>query len=426
MKFPNSGRVVVVDDKFAEAQPIMSSLAKDGLASCYYDSSEEQLPNKPLKGVRVLFLDLDLKGGTGSANIKTMASSAAKVLTTIIDKDNGPFIIIFWSKHSKDDDVMGKVLGYAEKRGVVPSMHIDLEKSACITGDNEFDLSVVKRKLIKALENMRALTLYTEWEGIVHSSATKFVHDISKLTPMNNWDTYTIEMFNQLWEVHSKRKNTEASDSDKFRSAVDVLNTSFYDTLQSTARKSMRLPKFMEMAKVQKFNDFEMIAKLNTSLFIDDVLHEIVDVGAVYRCKDINLRKAIEASVFANKSEVNAPKSSFLCRLVITPSCDLANDKTLKIKTNKSKHHIHRVVYGIMYKPEESESGGSIPAAIIKTGTIWYRQASWKLVFHAGSLGYVSEGEFIKNPIFKIKKELVFDIQAKLSSHVNRPGNYML
>ena len=45
---------------------------------------------------------------------------------------------------------------------------------------------------------------------------------------------------------------------------------------------------------------------------------------------------------------------------------------------------------------------------------------------HYATISFISESKFIGEPIFELKRDLLFDLQAKAANHVNRLGNYQL
>ena len=98
MNISQSGRVVVIDDNKKEAYPLIETLSKKGIPSTYFSSEIEQLPDKPLSGIRIVFLDIEL--GTIGQPDETKISTAIGILNRIISSDNGPYMIIGWTKHA--------------------------------------------------------------------------------------------------------------------------------------------------------------------------------------------------------------------------------------------------------------------------------------------------------------------------------------
>ncbi len=124
MHLPKSGRIVLIDDKADEAQPLISSFAINAIPHLYYDGRPEGLPETPLDGIRFVFLDIELQGMQGQ-NDKTKASALVGRLKKIISISNGPYVIIFWTKHG---EVIQRVLENCTSASIPPveskgSMH---------------------------------------------------------------------------------------------------------------------------------------------------------------------------------------------------------------------------------------------------------------------------------------------------------------
>lgn len=100
MKLPKNGSIVIIDDQIKEALPLMNALAVRGASYLYYDGKSKHYPKCPLDNVRIIFLDMHLDevaGGTNST--KNIVSSLVAGIEAIVHKENGPYIIMVWSKH---------------------------------------------------------------------------------------------------------------------------------------------------------------------------------------------------------------------------------------------------------------------------------------------------------------------------------------
>ena len=102
-----TGRVVVIDDDSKEADPLLKSFSKIGIASTYYSGNVAELPDTPLKGVRLVALDLHL-AGDGNGDAREILSTPLGVLQKLIAPQNGPFVLLAWTKHTNLIDFGGK------------------------------------------------------------------------------------------------------------------------------------------------------------------------------------------------------------------------------------------------------------------------------------------------------------------------------
>ncbi len=422
MPLPNNGRIAIIDDMIEESLPLLSMFAQEGVPVLYYDGILAHLPKTPLAGLRFLFLDLDLKGApkaTGTDSVKTMASYAAGVVNRLINHQNGPFVIVFWSKHSKDDGIIKKVLEYCKKKGVVPAAYIDLEKYKCKTTAGEYSLPLISQHLQKKLLEIGAFNLYVEWENLIHSATTEFVRDFSSHIPLDkNWSKETSSLFNKLFETAVVSKSKTISSTEQFKSACNLLNRSFHDTVQDLTRSRLSMPGGFNLESGLVKN--ETIAKINRSLFLSTTCGTEPASGYIYATTNKKIKDALTLNIF-KKSGV--PRGCKLCRIIITPECDIKNEKLLCIPGGA-----HRVVYGLMF-PIESDTRGKDKKrteAQFLIGPFWHNRKIYLLEFHFSALTFQEASSFSGAPLFSVKRDLMFDLQSKAANHVNRLGNFQL
>ena len=123
LNLPQSGRVVVIDDKSNEGFPLIKVLSKDKISVTYFTGRKEELPEQPFLDVRLVFLDIVLEGAEGTDD-KTKLSIATGVIKGIVHKDNGPFILVAWTKHKELIEEMEKRLKKEKYRPIA----VDLQK----------------------------------------------------------------------------------------------------------------------------------------------------------------------------------------------------------------------------------------------------------------------------------------------------------
>ena len=79
INLPNNGSIVILDDQYTEAEPLIKLLSKNNKSFRYYDGKYENLPLKSIEkeATRLVFLDYNLtEGTTGSASqVSTIAAN---------------------------------------------------------------------------------------------------------------------------------------------------------------------------------------------------------------------------------------------------------------------------------------------------------------------------------------------------------------
>ena len=128
MELPKDGKVVIVDDCRTEIEPLIDVLSKKRIPHLFYSGMLDGLPEKPLTGVRLVFLDLRFGP---SIDVKTNVGNACAVLNRIICEDNGPFLLITWS--STGDDYIPNLKDALDGSGIVPEKIIPLSKADYFT-----------------------------------------------------------------------------------------------------------------------------------------------------------------------------------------------------------------------------------------------------------------------------------------------------
>ena len=109
MNLPESGKAIVIDDKADEGLPLIKVLSKCRISTIYFTGEINELPPKPFNDVRIIFLDLVL-GGMTSRDEKTILSTLINVIKRIVHTNNGPFIIVLWTKHDEYIDGFKNIL----------------------------------------------------------------------------------------------------------------------------------------------------------------------------------------------------------------------------------------------------------------------------------------------------------------------------
>ena len=418
MKLPNSGRVVIIDDTYSEAKPLIQLFGKNNIPYYYYEGTPDDLPDEPIKGVRFVFLDIELEGLRGQS-VKNIASALTTRLKKIIGVNNGPYLIVFWTKHP---EIIDQVIVNCKKIKIQPIAHVDLEKSICKNKDGNFDIGKITKQINKKLKKTKAFQLYTEWENIVNHSCSDFTQAFSSLTPVDdNWSKNTAAVFYKLYKSYVDKNITNNADI-QFKLACSLLNRSFSDTLDRNTTEHLKAPDGFKIDNGTL--DLNIISKINTSLFISyNPIQKNVS-GNVYILNKKNNEKHLESLKSSLFKQGKVPDACKLCRITITPDCDIAQNKTLKRKDNK----IHRVLYGLMCSAEISSNARNDRGkdAVFDIGPLWVDNKTQIIVMHFGTISFWDESDSDGTLKFGLRRDLLFDLQSKAANHVNRLGNFQL
>ena len=211
MILPKNGRIVVIDDDPGEGQPLVDALVSAGHLATFFTHQQEHMPENPLSGIRVVFLDLIL--GTEYQQQKTVTSVILNVMNRILDKkENGPFFLIAWTNKPEEVESVENAL----REDGFQIVAATAEKSECKDEAGEFSTQLIKERVDRALEKGAALQMFILWENCVHVAAGKIVRQFSSLAgEANDWneqaDLVVAKLAESLLGKHFDPKQTKPS-----------------------------------------------------------------------------------------------------------------------------------------------------------------------------------------------------------------------
>lgn len=122
-----TARVLVLDDNFDEARPIIESLSLAGVGCLYHDGdigSHESNGQNLLHGIRVAFVDLNLKPDLREENA-AMAKRCVDVLKKVLDQDDNPLFVVLWTKEEEAATILRSDLPNALSTRPVRVINLD-------------------------------------------------------------------------------------------------------------------------------------------------------------------------------------------------------------------------------------------------------------------------------------------------------------
>jgi hypothetical protein len=131
MILPTNGKVVIFDDQYEQIEGLLKTLSKERVPFLYYkDELGEDLPDKPIKKVRLVFLDIELVSGQTLSNHNIISSIGAR-FEKVLEKNNN-YVLIYWStKEKKYQEVLNQAF---EERLIdyKPIVALSLNKSEAL------------------------------------------------------------------------------------------------------------------------------------------------------------------------------------------------------------------------------------------------------------------------------------------------------
>ncbi|NPV02657.1 MAG: hypothetical protein HPY53_14890 [Brevinematales bacterium] len=412
-----SGGNVIIDDDISEANALITAISKKGMPCFIFDGEDSSFPSSKLTGIRFIFIDIELKGTSGQPD-KTKASKVVHCIQSIISEDNGIYIIIFWTKHTNVIDIVKKSL---EDAGINPVKYLNLEKSECKDAEaKEYDINVIQDKINGFSPS--AFHLYMNWENSLHMAKDSFLKDFSSLIQVSDsWDVHTGHLFYKLYKSYSE-KNEAGTDTDKFKIACRLLNRSFHDYIMHYTDRNLTLPNGLRIETGTI--DLKIISKVNSLLFLSNNLMNTHITGNVYIYQNDDLKNNIKTFLLQDDKHIEYDE---LVQIIITPECDIAQNKILFDNSTGDPKKIHRRISGILFDYPDS-LGGTIKKkdARFDIGPFWYNEKVKILILLLSTVDYITERDLPETPLFSLSRDLFFDLLSKTANHVNRLGNYQL
>ena len=447
-----STRVVVVDDETDEALPLISALSKLGIGALYYDGTRENLPRKPMSGIRLVFLDLRL-AGSPTAQPKHLISQTLSVLSQIVDLKACPAGIIYWTKHEEDETEFAQQLSKTLPE-FKPAFLLGIPDKMQLCDPLQTD--PIQKTIVHQLGAVPACRLLWGWEQAVHDSATQSAGLLWSLAMsdgggeiINTSDDRLLELLCalSLADGASERDDEAACLAHLFQG----LNPLHYDQLENRAGTACDRAEHVGKLRDRIHGGVNLTDELKSRLngiFLTARVPDTgwsVNPGNVYIEKGWSkdddpfflrktARKGLERLVGEFFSEKNPEKLEKLtdistpCLVELTPICDIANAKT----------GLARLLGGILMRPS-GDSAFDRKIHLPSTNRIFGKQiefcslhktclsGTYSLLLNARQLYSKPLAKLrLHKPTFRLRHDLVRDIQAWFASHAARPGYFSL
>lgn len=412
MILPNNGRIVIIDDKEEEGIPLFRALTKEGHLATFFTEWKEGLPKKPMRGIRVVFLDLIL--GNEYQAEKTILSTILNVLNKVIDKkENGPFMLVAWTNRPSEAEAVETKL---KLEGFKFLMTV-LQKQDCQNASGNFSVRKIQTKLRESIKKVEALQLFILWENLIHQATGKIVRDFSDLADMDDkWnekmETVIAKLAKSVLGGHfDPTKPKEVIDN-----AMFSMNTALVDAINQETKYS---PKTSNLElKIPEIKDKREMTlsdgAINSSLLLKGVIDAAPIPGTIYT-NNLTTKVSVEKLFNGKQSD----KEQLLEKvkhivLEVTPACDYAEKKSL----------VNRLLPGVIWPHSlvdtvKKGSEFTFISPVLKDGkdNLFHFVFDFRVFTSVGGRDLLS-----KKPIFCIQDELLADIQSKLSKHVSRLG----
>ena len=430
MNLPKNGRIVIVDDNPNEALPLLKELSRMGHPASFFSGNKMEYPDEPIPGIRILFLDMVLIEGLGT-DPRIVLGPLKSVLGRILSPDNGPILPIAWSDNP---GYVGELEKYLDSREF-PFKVIPLEKSECKSKNGEFKLDLIKENLTEAIRGNESLGFFTCWENIAHHSTVQTTNQISGLKPFQqDWNDKMKSIILKLAKSYVGAELKQDDRREVMENALFSLNGAFTDNLHTAIRNDRDMEQIeLDFGSMPEDNDSKTNGIINSKINLDQDAPRVTSgkpiPGNVYElhcaqktCVDDLLSpkntSTKETTQDAAWKETNGSKNNIkYIVLEVTPACDYAQ--------RKSK--VSRLIPGFLWpvhlmRCKNAEYLYRTPVMTLNGDDGLYRFVFDFRLFTSAPFDEIEPSKYL----FRIKQELLADIQSRLASHVSRLGTVSL
>ncbi len=476
MKRLQTARVLVVDDNPLEAMPILVSLGKAGIGSVYVRGNrKEELPKEPLRGIRVVFLDMDL--GVGGTTDKDKVSATIGVLKQLLGGDASPTVLAIWTKHQ---NLVAEFTTALENElpNLRPGVVLPLEKNFSFEGkESDLDKAMIPaldKEVAKVVDSAPPLDVIWAWEQLEHDAVSRTTSALGQLTSdrapvvagkldqsLQAWLKALAQLLQAL--VHAAEDEV-LNDQAGFNDLLEILGRVQHDKLQREAADQVP-PGMAVVLGVPGMNASEAeLAAINSMLLLEPVApaDTMVRPGNVYapspeaaeKCPftrialDVNTLvpnlfnfKAVEVTrklmakiakleedAAANAAKLAEKRATLegevakvrgVCKPILvemTPGCDFA----------QGKQKVARFVGGLLVPTDRQKTLNQKleSLVVLEPVNLAGLAGTWVIAVDARYLFGVDhpKTKIGSSPLCRLREHVMIHIQSEIAAHAARPG----
>jgi hypothetical protein len=411
MILPDNGKVVIIDDKIEDVIELISGLSSEKVPFVYYkDELGEDLPDEPLNNVRIVFLDL-LLIDDNKPPVKNVVSTLISRLKKIIPKNNGPYILIYFSSTRKiygkafERELNKKALKYYK-----PILSLSISKPT--------NLEKVKLELHSKFDKFKSFKAFLLLESIANKATSNAVNNFTSIIPSDdmNFDKKLKDILYQTGEARVGKENFSIlSNGQKVKNSLLTLSSTIAENFDSAINK-LDFDEIVFEQVAKKDTSEEAKAKINSSLHVFQHTNAPIKSGTIFKMRKNKLISKSILDAFIEKHSIEDKAKPQLVLIDITPVCDYSQDK-----------YYSRGVYALLLETEKYKiKKGEKSQSFFGFSPLFYlNKKTQRLIIDYRHTTSFSKAELEKlklKPWFKLGSEITIELQADASKHIIRPG----
>jgi len=280
-------KAVIFDDVEAEAKPLIDALNSERIPNIYINFKDDTNDDIKIKNIRIVFADL-IVGEYQPGNDNNIVEPIRASILDNIDEQNGPFILVIWSKHNTLAETLKNRL-----KEINPKLNfimVLLDKNDYFeknTTTDEWKLQEgktfqnIKDDINNQLNDLKHLPVFLEWEQDARNTISRvlneFIEDISDEKKVKNTISSAIKL--------TLGKKTESSTEDKIRSFYQTMNITLTDSIENHSLSIEQHEDFLNDLDFENIDD-ETRAEINRKTLFEDPSDNELKTGNIYSFND--------------------------------------------------------------------------------------------------------------------------------------------
>lgn len=421
----DNNSIIVVDNKEEDLQAIAGVFNMHGIGCRTIECDGFNLLPQPLNGVKLAFFDINF---TDAGDETAILSALRSVLASTISKDNGPFVLVFWTTNSQMVNSFTTFVNRDDTYKQLPKpIHVTtLDKTRFIAQSEQLMVAIdtiYSSNLVKCL--------FTFNEELQRASDDCMNNIISLIDVDEPWGEST-EFEKRFKEIFSKisietlgMKNGRIHPDVSIKESLSPLFLYNLCNNGSTVWKDYLKLEQVEEAFLNGIDIKAIAPSLNTYYHIDSNVTDAYARGVVWLMNEddefenrIGFRKELWVKERLLNGKYIPNKEYQVVAVEYSAACDYANDK----------HRLHKFMMGILCQEEDSDNikKKRIAENIHSIGfSFIYNAEKHGLILDLNSTFNEEEGEVFKlldKPLFKLKHEIMNVITSIHANHESRLG----
>jgi hypothetical protein len=177
-------RTLIVDNDTNEATLLLQSLSRTGQGAMWIDGQFENYPPAPLKGVRLIFVDLFMLDESASLSPEDQIRNTAEMVYKVCDINSGPIVLALWTKNPEHENEFREALnGITPIQNCVRLKTIQKANFGIGAGQtpNADDIEKLTAEISSSFEILGSLRHMVTWEKITDVATIDTINRITRV-----------------------------------------------------------------------------------------------------------------------------------------------------------------------------------------------------------------------------------------------------